>query len=104
MRKCLLGLLLVVAAAWNWEAFAGERRMALVIGNGAYTGAGRLANTTNDATAIAGVLDELGFEVTLVLDVDRRAAISAMVMRPPPGVSPSASATTFGGTCQECAT
>ena len=78
MRKCLLGLLLVVAAAWNWEAFAGERRMALVIGNGAYTGAGRLANTTNDATAIAGVLDELGFEVTLVLDVDRRAAISAI--------------------------
>ena len=78
MRKCLLGLLLVVAAAWNWEAFAGERRMALVIGNGAYTGAGRLANTTNDATAIAAALEELGFEVTLVLDVDRRAAISAI--------------------------
>ncbi|MCS7079670.1 MAG: caspase family protein [Chloracidobacterium sp.] len=42
---------------------ASERRVALVIGNGAYRGARPLANPGNDARAMAGVLRELGFEV-----------------------------------------
>lgn len=41
----------------------GERRVALVIGNGAYQNANRLANPANDATDMAAVLRELGFEL-----------------------------------------
>jgi hypothetical protein len=43
--------------------------VALVIGDSAYAGAGRLANPVNDARAIADVLRGLGFDVELALDV-----------------------------------
>lgn len=49
-------------------AEAQERRVALVIGNGAYRQAGALPNATNDAEDVAGVLRGLGFAVTLVRD------------------------------------
>lgn len=39
-----------------------ETRVALVIGNGAYVKAGRLANPANDAHAIAGMLRAAGFD------------------------------------------
>src|SRR5262249_51126809 len=42
-------------------AFA-EKRVALVIGNGAYHKVGRLANPTNDAKAISGMLQSAGFD------------------------------------------
>jgi hypothetical protein len=42
---------------------AGERRVALVIGNGAYQNASRLANPVNDAADVAAALRELGFEL-----------------------------------------
>lgn len=78
MRTWLIGMLLFLAAAGNAGAIEGERRLALVIGNGDYTGAGLLANTTNDAHAVAAALDGLGFEVTLVTDVALREAIEAI--------------------------
>jgi uncharacterized caspase-like protein len=54
------------------EQMRGERRIALVIGNGAYAPPiGALGNPANDARGLAAVLDELGFEVTLALDVGR---------------------------------
>ncbi len=40
-----------------------ERRVALVIGNSAYTAVPRLANPQRDATAISAALKRLGFEV-----------------------------------------
>jgi hypothetical protein len=40
------------------------RRLALVIGNGAYEHIGRLVNPPNDATLVAATLRLLGFEVT----------------------------------------
>jgi formylglycine-generating enzyme required for sulfatase activity len=43
----------------------GQRRLALVMGNGAYQNANPLKNPPNDAKAIADALRELGFEVTL---------------------------------------
>ena len=46
------------------------RRIALVIGNGAYTGGGVLANPANDATDMADKLTQLGFKVTLRTDAD----------------------------------
>ena len=48
-----------------------ERRVALVIGNGAYISTSALANPANDATAIAKNLKALGFEVSSGIDLDR---------------------------------
>jgi WD40 repeat protein len=45
-----------------------NKRLALVIGNGNYSQAGKLNNTINDANAMAKVLEELGFEVLKVTD------------------------------------
>lgn len=46
-----------------------ERRIALVIGNSAYTGASKLANPANDAATIAKALRGIGFEVSEGLDL-----------------------------------
>ncbi len=57
----------------------GQRR-ALVIGNDAYTRMPRLANAVHDARAMRGVLEELGFEVVLIVDAraaDLHRAVSA---------------------------
>ena len=45
------------------SAVAGEDRVALVIGNGAYTETAPLANPANDANDVAAALEGLGFEV-----------------------------------------
>ena len=50
-----------------------EKRVALVIGNAAYTTANPLANPTNDAGDISASLKQLGFEVVLGLDLDKSA-------------------------------
>jgi hypothetical protein len=49
-----------------------ERRTALVIGNGKYGAGEKLNNPPNDAADIAQALRGLGFEVTLLLDADKR--------------------------------
>jgi formylglycine-generating enzyme required for sulfatase activity len=64
----LLGLLPSVACA--------HKRVALVIGNGAYTKVEPLANPAKDAAAIAGLLREAGFDV-----VDVRTDLAAANMR-----------------------
>ena len=46
------------------------RRVALVIGNSAYTGTSPLVNPENDATDMAEMLGGLGFQVILRLDAD----------------------------------
>ncbi len=50
-----------------------EKRVALVIGNSAYTHATVLANPANDAAEMAKVLTESGFEVIAGIDLDKRA-------------------------------
>jgi hypothetical protein len=45
-----------------------ERRVALVIGNGAYQAAAKLANPVNDARAMAAKLKKVGFDVIEVED------------------------------------
>jgi len=47
----------------------GEARIALVIGNGAYSNV-PLKNSTNDARDMAAALQKVGFSVTLLVDVD----------------------------------
>ena len=49
-----------------------ERRTALVIGNGAYGAEGKLNNPPNDAADVDQALRKLGFEVTLLQNVDKR--------------------------------
>ncbi|MCI5076717.1 caspase domain-containing protein [Oricola sp.] len=54
--------------------FADDRRkVALVIGIGAYEHAPMLANPRNDANAMAGLLQHLGFEVVSGVDLDKDA-------------------------------
>jgi Caspase domain len=52
------------------------RRIALVIGNGAYVHAPQLLNPTNDARVIAGYLRDMGFDVSDGIDLDRAAMMS----------------------------
>jgi len=60
------------------EAVA-EKRVALVIGNGAYQSTAALSNPANDASDMAAALKEVGFEVILARDVDKRAMERAIV-------------------------
>jgi formylglycine-generating enzyme required for sulfatase activity len=55
------------------SAAEAERRIALVIGNGAYTTISPLRNPRSDAALMADTLSAVGFEVVSALDVDRRA-------------------------------
>jgi hypothetical protein len=55
---------------------ASERRVALVIGNGAYTKAKPLPNPTNDAADMATVLKEVGFEVLSGTDLNKRQMVN----------------------------
>ena len=51
---------------------------ALVIGNAAYPGSGRLDNPVNDAIAISLKLRSMGFTVTTVTDANRQRLVQAM--------------------------
>lgn len=61
------------APAPTTTAMSGGRRIALVIGNGAYAHVTALPNPPNDARAIAGSLRGLGFEVAEGVDLNREA-------------------------------
>jgi len=56
-----------------------ETRFALVIGNGNYSGLGKLTNPGNDATDMAESLKSLGFTVTLLKDADLRSMEQGIV-------------------------
>ena len=55
-----------------------DGRVALVIGNSAYTETSRLANPVNDATDMAAALRALQFDVTLETDADEDAMDDAL--------------------------
>lgn len=66
LRKLLLVLCCLSAmAASIGAATAGERRVALVIGNSAYKTVPQLANTINDANAISDLFQSIGFDVVV---------------------------------------
>ncbi len=48
-----------------------EQRIALIVGNGAYTSVATLDNTVNDAVLLAKLTEEAGFGVTLLTDADQ---------------------------------
>jgi hypothetical protein len=49
-----------------------DKRVALVIGNGAYQNTPALSNPPNDAADVAEALKAIGFDVTLKIDVEKR--------------------------------
>jgi hypothetical protein len=53
-------IVLTLVAAPTAQA---EKRIALVIGNGAYVKVPKLPNPTNDSAAMAGLLRKVGFDV-----------------------------------------
>ena len=65
-----VGLLAFVCSLTPWPAWA-QDRVALVMGNGAYSGVVALSNPTNDAEAMSAALEPLGFQVMTVLDAGR---------------------------------
>jgi S1-C subfamily serine protease len=73
-RRCICAALLLFAALMS-PAFA-EKRVALVVGNGAYTYVPRLTNPANDARLMSETLRSLGFTLVgggaqLDLDIDQ---------------------------------
>lgn len=70
---CLLFTALWSAASVHAEGTSAERRLALVIGNGAYRHTSPLANPANDARAMAKALRGVGFEVMDGVDLTREA-------------------------------
>ena len=77
-KHCLL-LLLILLLPCN-SLFAGSRadsRLALIIGNSNYDES-PLANPLNDAADMASTLEDLGFEVMLRTDADRREMAGAI--------------------------
>src|SRR5690348_4571218 len=73
----MVGVRLVLLLAWAVAGMllnpgtATARRVALVVGNGAYRSAPALANPPNDARDVTRSLRGLGFEVTEGIDLDK---------------------------------
>jgi uncharacterized caspase-like protein/TPR repeat protein len=79
LRSIVAALVWMAAAVASVGAQAdGESRVALVIGNGAYTHAHPLANPVNDAKAMTETLKRLGFEVVSATDTDRVGMVRAL--------------------------
>lgn len=79
------GVLVLLAAAWfagaslsGASAAEEAKRVALIIGNGAYQFAPRLPNPANDARDVAQLLRGLDFEVVEAVDVDRAGFVKAL--------------------------
>ena len=64
-------VLLASAGAVASQPAPGGGRLALVIGNSAYTAVSPLPNPQNDAADVGAALGRLGFDVTTLLDGDR---------------------------------
>lgn len=67
-----------IAALQSSPQFHKRSIHALVIGNAAYPGSGRLDNPVNDANAISQKLRSMGFAVTTVTDANRQKLVQSM--------------------------
>ena len=76
--RTLLAIALGFALLFAVSAQA-ERRVALVVGNGAYDAVSPLANPENDARLMQRVLRQAGFAVTLVLDAGDKTLPKAVI-------------------------
>ena len=71
-------LALVPAFFLSVVSVGAGQRQALVLGNNAYLHARALVNPSNDANAMASVLETLGFGVTLRVDADLKTMKAAL--------------------------
>ncbi|MBR0656958.1 caspase family protein [Plastoroseomonas arctica] len=78
MRTLLIALCLLLAAPQSAPLAQGGRRVALVVGIDGYANVQTLTRARNDATSIARQLTEIGFEVILRTDPDRRGISTAL--------------------------
>ncbi len=69
-----IGLVVLLTAS----PLAAAKNYALLIGNAAYTGIGKLDNPVNDATDFGRVLRDIGFEVKVLTDQDQQAMMQAV--------------------------
>jgi uncharacterized caspase-like protein len=67
----LLAVLPILALFLGSPAFAADKRVALVIGNAAYSHTAPLANPRNDAEDVAATLRGAGFQVLEGIDLDK---------------------------------
>src|SRR3712207_1385785 len=74
----LVPLALLVLGPASDAGAAEGRRVALVVGNGAYAETAALPNPPNDARAVAAALRGLGFEVLEAADLDHPAMLEAL--------------------------
>jgi uncharacterized protein len=74
LRRLVFALCLALGA---WPVHGAER-VALVIGNAAYRSVPQLRNTLNDAGAVAGMLRDIGFDVTTLNDATQADTLSAL--------------------------
>lgn len=71
--------LLVLWLAMATEAALAQKRIALIIGNGAYVSVAKLPNPAGDATAMASALQAGGFDsVTILANADRATMVKAL--------------------------
>jgi Caspase domain len=78
MRRSLAFLAAVLAVVALPPAAQADKRVALVIGNGAYQNTTHLASPAKDAGDLSAALARLGFEVVDGLDLDKRAMERSM--------------------------
>jgi uncharacterized caspase-like protein len=78
MRTLRLALAFVLVLLLPAGVAGAEGRIALVIGNSAYEAISPLRNPRNDAELMAETLRDVGFEVVVALDVDRRGMARAV--------------------------
>ena len=74
--EALIHVLVGCALAAAASSVRAEERLALVIGVAEYDSVTPLENPVNDAVAVSDVLGQLGFDVTLGIDVDREAMLA----------------------------
>lgn len=71
LPNALVAFVLIVSVIFRAPALAGERKVALVVGNARYEKASYLKNAAHDAKLIRQTLADLGFEVIAGDDLDK---------------------------------
>lgn len=71
MRRSCIFMINVLMLLLSLSAAHAERRIALVIGNGAYKNAPKLPNPANDASDVAAALAKSGFDIIFETNLDQ---------------------------------
>ena len=75
--RLVVGALVAATVTWSSKSRA-DRRVALIIGNGAYKNVPKLPNPPKDAKAMASLLRNLGFEVVTGTDLNQAAMTDSL--------------------------